>query len=121
MYRIITEPNESSNLLKNSILQKSWPKQYAPGTHAQILKKPLLAQKQTIPHIKAPSLSSLLTNGPGHGIITGVKGPLEELDVELEMYKEGGIMKIKRLAFNDTLEEFYINLDGKRIMARGCR
>ena len=48
---------------------------------------------------------------------------IKDLDEELEMFKDGGIMKIKRLAFNDTLEEhqFQINFDDQKITARGCR
>ena len=45
------------------------------------------------------------------------------MDEELEMFKDGGIMKIKRLAYNDTLDEhqFHINLDEEIITANGCR
>ena len=41
-------------------VHKSWTNQYKPGTLTQILKQPLLAQKQTIPHIKALSLIFLV-------------------------------------------------------------
>ena len=48
---------------------------------------------------------------------------VRDLDEELEIFKDGGIMKIKRLAFNDTLEEhqFTVNFDNEKITARGCR
>ena len=49
-------------------LHISWHKQYISSTFGQILKEPLLVQKQTILHMKAPILSFLETEGWGCGI-----------------------------------------------------
>jgi hypothetical protein len=52
----------------------SWHKQYFSGPLSQIPNEPLLIQKQTVPHMKAPIFS--LYEHEGHGIIMGVPHPL---------------------------------------------
>ena len=51
---------------------------------------------------------------------------ITELDKELDFFKDGEIMKIKRLAFNDTLEEHefcvhLVNAYDKNFAASVCR
>ena len=56
-------------------MHRSWDKQYIHDNLTQILKKPLQAQKQTIPHMKAPILSFFEPEVYGCGIIMGVPHP----------------------------------------------
>ena len=62
-------------MLQNSSEHFSWLKKYPSGTLAQILKEPLLLQKQILIHMKAPSLSSQVPDRQGPGINLGAPFP----------------------------------------------
>ena len=62
-------------MLQKSSEHFSWLKKYPSGTLAQILKEPLLLQKQILIHMKAPSLSSQVPDRQGPGINLGAPFP----------------------------------------------